>query len=210
MPFSRKRIFRPPAPEATTIYVRPGYNRVLAEEFEALKVKRVGLVKDKVEAHSQGDLRENFGFKAAKDAIRAVDRKMTAIDRFVARNIFIEVDPQTWLIKPTATLQLGHVATIEKEDVATKRKHRFTFLVTTYGETATDPESGIECLPHNSPLAKAVLGLEVNARVKVRLPAGEAVLTVLSIRNPTGAELDRLLTAIQPPEIDDDDEPPAG
>lgn len=210
MPFSRKRIFRPPAPEATTIYVRPGYNRVLAEEFEALKVKRVGLVKDKVEAHSQGDLRENFGFKAAKDAIRAVDRKMTAIDRFVARNIFIEVDPQTWLTKLTATLQLGHVATIEKEDVATKRKHRFTFLVTTYGETATDPESGIECLPHNSPLAKAVLGLEVNARVKVRLPAGEAVLTVLSIRNPTRAELDRLLTAIQPPEIDDDDEPPAG
>ena len=37
------------------------YNRVLAEEFEALKLKRVELVKDKVEAHSQGDLRENFG-----------------------------------------------------------------------------------------------------------------------------------------------------
>jgi transcription elongation factor GreA len=73
--------------------VRPGYNRVLAEEFEALKVKRVALVADKVEAHSQGDLRENFGFKAAKDAIRAVDRKMTALDRFVARNTFIEVDP---------------------------------------------------------------------------------------------------------------------
>ena len=93
MPISRKRIFRVAAPPPTTIYVRPGYNRVLAEEFEALKVKRVGLVKDKVEAHSQGDLRENFGFKAAKDAIRAVDRKMTALDRFVARNTFIEVDP---------------------------------------------------------------------------------------------------------------------
>ena len=62
MPLARKRIFRLPAPAPTTIYVRPGYNRVLAEEFEALKVKRVALVKDKVEAHSQGDLRENFGF----------------------------------------------------------------------------------------------------------------------------------------------------
>ena len=78
MPLHRKKIFRPPSPEPTTIYVRPGYNRVLAEEFEALKLKRVELVKDKVEAHSQGDLRENFGFKAAKDAIRAVDRKMFA------------------------------------------------------------------------------------------------------------------------------------
>jgi transcription elongation factor GreA len=205
MPMRRKQIFRQPPPAPTTIYVRPGYNRVLAEEFEALKVKRVGLVKDKVEAHSQGDLRENFGFKAAKDAIRAVDRKMTALDRFVARNTFIEVDPATWLTKPTATLQLGHVTTIEKQDVATKRKHRFTFLVTTYGETASDPESGIECLPHNSPLATAVLGLAAGAQNKVMLPAGESVLTVLSIRNPTQAELDRLLSAIKPPEIEDEE-----
>jgi transcription elongation factor GreA len=203
MSISRKRIFRPAAPEPTTIYVRPGYNRVLAEEFEALKAKRVDLVKDKIEAHSQGDLRENFGFKAAKDAIRDVDRKMTALDRFVARNTFIEVEPVTWLTKPTTTLQLGHVTTIEKEDVATKRIHRFTFLVTTYGETASDPELGIECLPHNSPLAMAVLGLAAGAHVKVALPAGEAVLTVLSIRNPTQMELDRLLTVIKPPETED-------
>jgi transcription elongation factor GreA len=161
-------------------------------------------VKDKVEAHSQGDLRENFGFKAAKEAIRAVDRKMTALDRFVARNTFIEVDPAAWLTKPTDTLLLGHVATIEKQDVATKRKHRFTFLVATHGETASDPESGIECLPHNSPLATAVLGLAINLPSQVRLPAGEAILIVRSIRNPTQAELDRLLTAIKPPEIEDE------
>jgi transcription elongation factor GreA len=206
MPLARKRIFRLPAPAPTTIYVRPGYNRVLAEEYEALKVKRVGLVKDKVEAHSQGDLRENFGFKAAKDAIRAVDRKMTALDRFVARNAFTEVDPATWLTKPTATVQLGHVISIEKQDVGTNRKHRFTFLVTTHGETASDPESGIECLPHNSPLATAVLGLAPNAQTKVTLPAGEALLTVRSIRNPTAVELERLLTAIKPPEIEEEAE----
>jgi transcription elongation factor GreA len=205
MPLHRKKIFRLPPPAPTTIYVRPGYNRVLAEQFEALKAKRVELVKDKVEAHSQGDLRENFGFKAAKEAIRAVDRKMTALDRFVARNTFIEVDPVTWLTKPTDTLQLGHVTIIEKQDIGTNRKHRFTFLVTTHGETATDPETGIECLPHNFPLAQAALGLTVDAQTKVKLPAGEALLTVRSIRNPTPAELDRLLTAIQPPEIEDDE-----
>ena len=204
MPPHRKNIFRHPSPAPTTIYVRPGYNRILAEEFEALKHKRVDLVKDKVEAHSQGDLRENFGFKAAKDAIRAVDRKMAALDRFVARNTFIEVDPATWLKKPTDTLQLGHVATIDKQDVASKRKHRFTFLVTTHGETASDPESGIECLPHNSPLGTAVLGLAINVPCKVvRSLRSEAILTVRSIRNPTQAELDRLLTAIKPPEIED-------
>ncbi len=185
-----------------TIYVRPGYNRILAEEFEALKAKRAALVKDKVEAHSQGDLRENFGFKAAKEAIRAVDRKMTALDRFVARNSFIEVDPATWLTKPTTTLQLGHVTTIEKQDLASKKKHRFTFLVTTHGETAVDPESGIECLPHNSPLAAVMLGLKAQSPAKVMLPAGEALLTLLSIRNPTQAELDTLLRPIR---LHDDD-----
>ncbi|MCF7688497.1 MAG: GreA/GreB family elongation factor [Cephaloticoccus sp.] len=206
MPINRKRIFRTAPPVPTTIYVRPGYNRVLAEEFEALKLKRVDLVKDKVEAHSQGDLRENFGFKAAKDAIRAVDRKMTALDRFVARNTFIEVDPSAWLNKPTDTLLLGHVTTIEKRDVATQRNHRFTFLVTTHGETASDPDSGIECLPHNSPLATAVLGLAAGDQTQVRLPAGESILTVLSIRNPTQAELGRLLSEIKPPEIEDEGE----
>lgn len=177
---------------------------MLAEQFEALKIKRADLVKDKVEAHSQGDLRENFGFKAAKDAIRAVDRKMTALDRFVARNTFIEVDPVTWLTKPTDTLQLGHVATIEKQDVATNRRHRFTFLVTTHGETAIDSESGIECLPHNSPLAQALLGLSVDNQTRVTLPAGESLLTVRSIRNPTQAEVDRLLSEIKPLEIEEE------
>ena len=205
MPLRRKNIFRIPPPAPTTIYVRPGYNRVLAEEFEALKRKRVDLVKDKVEAHSQGDLRENFGFKAAKEAIRAVDRKMTALDRFVARNTFIEVDPVAWLTKPTDTLQLGHVVTVEKQDVATKRRHRFTFLVTTHGETASDEETGTECLPHNSPLAAAMLGLAAGAPTKVMLPAGEAILTLLAIRNPTQAELDRLLTAIKAPELEDEE-----
>ena len=206
MPLRRKKIFRPPSPAPTTIYVRSGYNRVLAlEEFEALKRKRVDLVKDKIEAHSQGDLRENFGFKAAKDAIRAVDRKMTALDRFVARNAFIEVDPVTWLTKPTGTLQLGHVATIEKQDVPTKRKYQFTFLVTTHGETASDPEFGIECLPHNSPLAKEVLGLTVGTPTKVALPAGEAIMTVRSIRNPTQAGARPPADpSIKPPEIVDD------
>lgn len=184
-----------------TIYVRPGYNRVLAEQFEALKVKRKALVKDKVEAHSQGDLRENFGFKAAKEQIRVVDRKMDELDRFVANNTFIEVDPATWLTKSTNTLQLGHVTTVQKEDIGTKRKFRFTFLLATIGETKTDPDSGIECLPHTSPLAAVMLGLTANTPTKVKLPAGEALLTILSIRNPTQAELDALLMPIAPPDF---------
>lgn len=185
-----------------TIYVRRGYHRVLAEEIAALKVKRAALLADKIEAHSQGDLRENFGFKAAKDAIRAVDRKMDELERFSRRNTFVEVDPAAWLTKPTDFVQLGHVVRVEKEDAGSKRKHRFLFLVATYGETATDPESGIECLPHSSPLAAALLGLKANTPTQVQLPAGRAMLTVLSIRNPTQHELDRLLMAIKVSEIE--------
>jgi transcription elongation factor GreA len=202
-PPRRKNIFRLAPPPPMTIYVRGGFLRVLTEEFAALKVKRAALVEDKVEAHSQGDLRENFGFKAAKDAIRAVDRKMDELDRFYRRNTFIEVEPAAWLTKPTDFVQLGHVVRVEKADVGAKQKHRFMFLVATSGETATDAESGIECLPHNSPLAAALLGLAAGKPAQVNLPAGPAVLTVLSIRNPTQAELDRLLAPIKPPEIED-------
>jgi transcription elongation factor GreA len=44
-----------------------------------------------------------------------------------------------------------------------------------------------------------------NAHAKVALPAGVALLTVRSIRNPTQAELDRLLSAINPPEVEDEE-----
>ena len=54
--------------------VRPS-GHTLTEEFEALKVKRAALVEDKMEAHSQGDLRENFGFKAAKEVFAAHEAK---------------------------------------------------------------------------------------------------------------------------------------
>lgn len=205
-PPRRKNIFRIAPPPPMTIYVRSGFLRVLTEEFQALKVKRAALVEDKVEAHSQGDLRENFGFKAAKDAIRQVDRKMDELDRFYRRNTFIEVDPATWVTKPVDFVQLGHVVRVEKEDADTKKKHRFTFLVATYGETAVDPDSGTECLPHNSPLAVALLGLQTGKPTQVNLPAGPATLTVLSIRNPTQAELDRLLTAIKPPVTEGDED----
>jgi transcription elongation factor GreA len=203
-PPRRKNIFRLAPPPPMTIYVRRGFLRALTDEFEALKVKRAALVEDKMEAHSQGDLRENFGFKAAKDAIRAVDRKMDELDRFYRRNTFIEVDPEAWFTKLTDFVQLGHVIKIEKQDVGSQRTDRFKFLVATYGETATDDESGIECLPHNSPLAAALLGLAVDQPAQVQLPAGPSILTVLSIRNPRQSELDRLLTAIKAPEMEEE------
>ena len=51
-----------------------------------------------------------------------------------------------------------------------------------------------------------MLGLAANAPIKVMLPAGEAILTVRSIRNPTRTELDRLLTVIKPPEVEDEED----
>lgn len=125
------------------------------EPFEALKGKRGELVKDKVEAHRQGDRRENFGGKAAEDAIRAADRKMTARDRCVARHTFIEADPVTRPTKPTDTLPLGHGTTKREAGRGDEAKQRLMFLVTTHGETASDPDSGLEFLPPKSPPATA-------------------------------------------------------
>jgi len=42
-------------------------------------------------------------------------------------------------------------------------------------------------------------------QTRVTLPAGEALLTVLSLRNPTQAELDRLLMPIKAPEIEEEE-----
>ena len=54
-------------------------------------------------------------------------------------------------------------------------------------------------------VADALLGLTVNTPTQVTLPAGPAVLTVRSIRNPTQPELDRLLAPIKPPDFTADE-----
>jgi len=41
------------------------------------------------------------------------------------------------------------------------------------------------------------MGLAAQCPTKVRLPAGESIITILSIRNPTQAELDSLLQPIE-------------
>ena len=60
-------------------------------------------------------------------------------------------------------------------------------------------------LPHNSPLAAALLGLKVATPTTVQLPAGPSILTVLSIRNPTQPELDRLLAPVKAPEMESEE-----
>ena len=40
---------------------------------------------------------------------------------------------------------------------------------------------------------------EAGSETRVQLPAGESILKVLTLRNPTQAELDRLLMPIKPP-----------
>ena len=60
-------------------------------------------------------------------------------------------------------------------------------------------------LTARSPLAAVLLGLAIDKPAQVNLPAGPAILTVLSIRNPTQAELDRLLAPIKAPEVEDEE-----
>jgi transcription elongation factor GreA len=48
--------------------------------------------------------------------------------------------------------------------------------------------------------------LAIDVPAKVTLPAGEAILIVRSIRNPTAAELGRLLTAIKAPELEEEED----
>jgi len=50
-----------------------------------------------------------------------------------------------------------------------------------------------------------VLGLAAGLETRTTLPAGEAILKVVSIRNPTQAELDRLLMPIKAPEIEEEE-----
>lgn len=159
----------PPLPPGTRNYITPaGHARLREEALHLLDRERPALVKVVAWAASNGDRSENADYIYGKRRLREIDRRI----RFLTRRLDLAevVDPAA----REATDRVYFGATVTLEDAA--------------GATACycivgidEADAGRGRLSWISPLARSLLGRREGEEIRVPVPGGVAVHTILDV-----------------------------
>ena len=142
----------------------------LRERLKFLKsVEKPQNIKDIEEARAHGDLSENAEYHAAKEKQGQIDAEIRNLEDVIARSEAIDI----------SKLSGDHVvfgATVDLEDTATGKKFTYTIV----GQYETDIARGH--ISVTSPIARALIGHEIDEDVKVRTPGGIREFTITDVR----------------------------
>jgi transcription elongation factor GreA len=145
-----------------------GYRR-MQDELKELKAQRPELAIAIEKAREHGDLKENADYDAAKNKSGMVEAKIRDLEGRLAESAVID---------PLALKSINKVVfglTVEIEDLANGERKSYSI----YGTEESDLNKG--WISYETPLAKALIGKEVNDVVTVRLPAGAREYEILDI-----------------------------
>ena len=148
---------------------RAGYEK-LEQELRHLKsVERPQNVREIEAARAHGDISENAEFHAAKERQSHLEGRVRVLEDKLARAQVIDTTGQV-----PDKVRFG--VTVALEDVESGEQVTYTIL----GEDESDVSQGRISVV--SPVARALLGKEVGASVKVRVPKGTREFEILDIR----------------------------
>ncbi|MCH7598495.1 MAG: transcription elongation factor GreA [Myxococcales bacterium] len=143
---------------------------LLKEELNQLKtVERPANIRDIELALEHGDLSENAEYHAAKEKQGHLAGRIDYVEDKVARAQVID----------TSSGELDRVRfgmTVLLSDSESGEETSYTIV----GEDESDASKGL--LSITSPVARALMGKEVNDEITVRVPKGTRVFEVLEIR----------------------------
>ena len=139
-------------------------------ELENLKnIKRPEVVAAIAEARSHGDLKENAEYHAAKEQQAHIESRIIAINDAIARANVIDVTK----IDNEGKVIFG--STITVEDLETNKKIKYQIV----GQDEADAENNY--IYFKSPIAKTLIGKNLNDMVTVITPSGERNFQILKI-----------------------------
>lgn len=145
-----------------------GYD-LLVEEFKfLLEVQKPEVAHEKLVAAAQGDRSENADYHAAKEKLRFIDRRLFYLNSMIQKSQII--DPSTF---PHARVSFG--STVKILNVETDEEENYTLC----GVLESEPENGLISI--HSPLAKALIGKEVEDEFTIKLPHAKKTYEVLEI-----------------------------
>jgi transcription elongation factor GreB len=148
-----------------------GFARIRAEYEELFGIERPKIVELVSWAASLGDRSENADYLYGKKRLREIDRRLSHLSRIMkAAKV---VDPAS----QTARDEVRFGATVEVADDDDNRR-----TLTIVGDDEADASAGR--IGWSAPIARALVGARVGDERTVRLPAGEKIYEVMTIRYP--------------------------
>lgn len=144
--------------------------RKYEDELEELKVVKRKEVAEKIkEARAQGDLSENAEYDAAKDEQRDIEARIEELEK-ILKNVEVVDEDEVDLAK----ISIGCKVTIQDLEDNSEMTYKIV------GSTEANSLKGK--ISNESPVGKALIGLEVGDTVTVEVPAGELKYKVIEIQ----------------------------
>jgi transcription elongation factor GreA len=148
---------------------REGHD-MLTEELRRLKGVERPAISDAIRrAREHGDISENAEYDAAKDKQGMIEARIRQIEDRLARAEVVDISGQ-----PPDKVRFG--TTVVLEDLASGDEVTYRIV----GEDEADVSKGL--LSVTSPVARALIGKEVDDQVEVIVPAGNRSYEVREIR----------------------------
>ncbi|WP_274307542.1 transcription elongation factor GreA [Solibacillus daqui] len=145
----------------------------LENELNELKtVKRPEVVERIKVARSFGDLSKNSEYDSAKEEQGFVEGRISLIEQMLRNSLIITEDGTT------NAVSLGKTITFD-ELIGGKRAN-FEESYTIVGSAEADPIEGK--ISNDSPIAKALMGKQVDDVVKLTTPGGDMEVVILEIK----------------------------
>ncbi|MDY0396824.1 transcription elongation factor GreA [Virgibacillus halophilus] len=141
----------------------------LEQELLTLKTDKRQEVVERIKvARDFGDLSENSEYDAAKDEQAFVESRIAQIEKMIRNAVIIENDGNN-----PNVVALGKSVTFQ--ELPDGEEETYTIV----GSAEADPFEGK--ISNDSPMAKNLIGQEVDAEVTVNTPGGDIVVKILKV-----------------------------
>lgn len=145
----------------------------LEDELNQLKTVKRPEVVDRIKvARSFGDLSENSEYDSAKEEQGFVEGRISTIESMLNNAVIITEDETNSAVSLGKTVTFVEIINGKKEDF----KESYTIV----GSAEADPLEGL--ISNDSPIARALMGCQVEDRVKLLTPGGEMEVEILEIK----------------------------
>ncbi len=162
--------YRPPRSAGTPLITPEGEARLRAELHELWHVRRPQVTQSVSEAAAQGDRSENAEYTYGKKMLREIDSRVRFLTKRLESLKVVSAPPSD-----ASKVYFGAWVTLEDEN-GSEARYRIV------GPDELDLKQGLISI--DSPLARALVGKQLDAEVRVQTPTGEACWYVISIEYP--------------------------
>ena len=145
-----------------------GYD-LLIEEFKfLLEIEKPKTAEEKLVAAAQGDRSENADYHAAKEKLRFIDKRLFYLNSMIHKSQI--VDPSIFLHE-----KISFGSSVRLLNLQTDKEETYTLC----GTLESEPENGLITI--HSPLARAMIGKEIDDEFTIKLPNGKKEYEIIDI-----------------------------